>query len=482
MHSPLHIFIVEDNPGDLFLLEEYISLSAIPVAGVRAAGTLEQAIPQLEQYAPDVIFLDLHLPDSSGLETFNRLRESAPGSAIIILSGLSDTEIALEAIALGAQDYLNKGEFDEKLLGRTIRYSVERWRNLEKLRQANERYRLVSKATHDMIWDWDLQKDEVFRDQEDLQEIFGFSSGAETGNSAGWQKLIHPEDAGYLEEMLREIKEAGRDFFEVEYRFLSESGDYRTIYDRGYVLRNAAGKAVRMIGASQDITQRKKLEAELEASRLQEQRAITEATIKGQEKERERLGSELHDNVNQILCTSGLYLDQALSSPERTQEMIRLGKEYVQHAIAEIRKLSHQLLPPSFLDCGLSLSLHRLADSISQTAGLKIYRHWERFDEGMLVPDEKLTIYRIIQEQRNNIIKHAEACVVIISLGRSDDGRFFRLSIKDDGKGFDTTGNFDGVGLRNIRSRSELFHAEINIASSPGNGCELELIFPAGRK
>jgi signal transduction histidine kinase len=72
--------------------------------------------------------------------------------------------------------------------------------------------------------------------------------------------------------------------------------------------------------------------------------------------------------------------------------------------------------------------------------------------------------------------------VVIISLGRSDDGRFFRLSIKDDGKGFDTTGNFDGVGLRNIRSRSELFHAEINIASSPGNGCELELIFPAGRK
>jgi len=479
MHSPLHIFIVEDNPGDLFLLEEYISQSAIPVAGIRTAGSLEQAILLLEEYLPDIVFLDLHLPDSSGLETFSRIREFAPGAAIIILSGLSDTKIALEAITLGAQDYLNKGEFDEKLLGRTIRYAMERWRNLEKLRQANERYRLVSKATHDMIWDWDLQKDEVFRDEKDLKEVFGFSSVSGIGNSDEGRNRIHPEDAERLEEIIREIKESGRDFFETEYRFLSESGQYKTIYDRGYVLRNAAGKPVRMIGASQDITQRKKMEAELEASRVQQQRSITNANIKGQEKERERLGRELHDNVNQILATSRLYLDHALSSPEIKKEMIVQGKEYIQLAITEIRKLSHELLPPSFLDSGLSLGLHRLADSISQTAGLKIYKHWERFDEGILSPDEKLTIYRIIQEQLNNIIKHAEACMVIISLGMSDDQKFLRLSVKDDGKGFDTAGNSDGVGLRNIRSRSELFRAEINIESSPGNGCELEVIFPA---
>lgn len=480
MQSPLNILIVEDNPGDLLLLEEYISLSAVPVASIRTTGSLEKTIPLLEEYSPDIVFLDLHLPDSSGLETFRRIREFAPGSAIIILSGLSDTKIAREAITLGAQDYLDKGEFDEKLLGRTIIYARERWRNLEKLRLANERYRLVSKATHDMIWDWDLQKDEVFRDENDAKQVFGFSPASRTGNSGEWRKRIHPEDTERREEIIREVKESGRDFFEMEYRFLSKSGQYKTIYDRGYVLRNTAGKPVRMIGASQDITRRKMLEAELEASRLHEQRSMTEATIKGQEKEREQLGKELHDNVSQILATSGLYLDYALTSTEIKREMIVQSKEYIQLAITEIRKLSHELLPPSFLDSGLSLGLHRLTDSVSQTAGLKIYKHWERFDEGMLSPDERLTIYRIIQEQLNNIIKHAEACMVIISLGISDDQKYFRLCIKDDGKGFDTAGNFDGVGLRNIRSRSELFRAKIRIESSPGNGCELEVIFPQG--
>src|SRR5665213_1169302 len=329
MQSPLNILIVEDNPGDLLLLEEYISLSAVPVAGIRTTGSLEKTIPLLEEYSPDIVFLDLHLPDSSGLETSRRIREFAPGSAIIILSGLSDTKIALEAITLGAQDYLNKGEFDEKLLGRTINYARERWRNLEKLRLANERYRLVSKATHDMIWDWDLQKDEVFRDEKDVKQVFGFSPASRTGNSGEWRKRIHPEDTERREEIIREVKESGRDFFEMEYRFLSKSGQYKTIYDRGYVLRNTAGKPVRMIGASQDITRRKMLEAELEASRLHEQRSMTEATIKGQEKEREQLGKELHDNVSQILATSGLYLDYALTSPEIKREMIVQSKEYI---------------------------------------------------------------------------------------------------------------------------------------------------------
>src|SRR5688572_12381384 len=135
--NPIKILVVEDNPADFILLKENIFLSKIAVTDIQLIDTLEGAIEQLAQFKPDLVFLDLYLPDSSGLDSFNTLKEYATGCAVIILSGLSDTNTALEAITLGAQDYLAKGEFDEKLLAKTITYSIERKRNMEILREAN---------------------------------------------------------------------------------------------------------------------------------------------------------------------------------------------------------------------------------------------------------------------------------------------------------------------------------------------------------
>jgi two-component system sensor histidine kinase UhpB len=128
--SPLKILVVEDNPGDFIILKENIYLSRIAVTDIELADTLGAAITLLGQFKPDIVFLDLYLPDSMGLDSFTRLKEYVTGSAVVILSGLSDTNTALEAITLGAQDYLAKGEFDEKLLAKTITYSIERKRNI----------------------------------------------------------------------------------------------------------------------------------------------------------------------------------------------------------------------------------------------------------------------------------------------------------------------------------------------------------------
>ncbi len=112
--KPLHILVIEDNPGDFLLLEESIHMSEIPVADIQQADTLAAAIGLLTQIKPDIIFLDLFLSDSSGLDSFQQLQEYMTHSAVIILSGLSDTKVAQEAIAGGAQDFLAKGEFDDR--------------------------------------------------------------------------------------------------------------------------------------------------------------------------------------------------------------------------------------------------------------------------------------------------------------------------------------------------------------------------------
>lgn len=477
--APLRILVIEDNDVDVLLLKEYIHMSGIPVNTLDTADSLGAAIKHLEQTKPDLIFLDLYLPDGNGPDSFDTLKEYINGSAVIILSGLSDTRIALDAIAKGAQDYLTKGEFDEVLLGKTIAYSVERRRNLEKLRHANERYKLVTKATHDLVWDWDLVTDEIYRDETSVQQVYGVSSNETIQNITEWNKRIHPNDYDRLSKMIQEIKSSmDKDFFQVEYQFRGEDGSYRTIYDRGYVVRNTEGKPIRLIGAAQDITERRRLEEALEESRQQQRRAITEATIKGQENERKELGKELHDNINQILATSRLFLDHAQSVPEAKEEMIAKSKEFIILAIQEIRKLSHTLLPPELQEFGLLSALEKLIDTVSAASRIKIGREWKNFNEKILPKDQKLTIYRIVQEQFNNIIKHAKAGSICVSLSLINNGKEVQLLVKDNGKGFDPREKKDGVGLRNIASRAELFDGNVTIQSAPGEGCELKVVFP----
>ena len=479
----LSILVVEDNLGDYILLKESIFLSNIPASQIELADSLSAAISALETSSPDLIFLDLFLPDSSGLASFESLKKYIRSSAVIVLSGISDTKTALEAIGNGAQDYLSKGEFDSKLLEKTITYALERRRSLESLELANERYRLVSKATNDLIWDWDLTTNNIYRDEDAVKMVYGHSSNGNLINIDNWMTRIHPDDAGGLTEALNNLlTSTDNNFFESEYRFMTENGQYKIIYDRGYVVRDSSGKPTRLIGAAKDVTARRKLEKQLQEAQLKQQRAITEATIKGQENEREQLGIELHDNITQILATSKLYLDYAFAGPEIKREIILQSKDLIVLATQELRKLSHSLLPPSLEEFGLTQALNELLNGISQTGLFVIEGNWTGFDERSLAKDQKLTTYRIIQEQLNNIVKHAKAKNVNILFGNCQESDSIRLSIVDDGKGFDTTTKRTGVGLRNITSRAELIGGTVTVISSPGNGCELTVTFPLNKE
>src|SRR5476651_2240241 len=137
----LSILIVEDNPGDLFLLEETLRLTRIPFEHVFKASSTAQAIEILGKHKVSVVLLDLSLPDSSGFNSFSQVEAYASAIPIIVLTGLADTELAIETMASGAQDYLTKGEFDERLLSKSIQYSIERNRIRESLRESNESYR-----------------------------------------------------------------------------------------------------------------------------------------------------------------------------------------------------------------------------------------------------------------------------------------------------------------------------------------------------
>lgn len=126
---------------------------------------------------------------------------------------------------------------------------------------SNERYNLVAKATNDVIWDWDLNTNEVIRNRESMKKILGYDSNETTGNANFWTNLIHPEDLTKVKESYRSIFTNPLEMYmDHEYRIKKADGEYAYMYDKGYIVRDATGKAIRMIGACQDITKLKENE------------------------------------------------------------------------------------------------------------------------------------------------------------------------------------------------------------------------------
>ncbi|HYG23262.1 MAG TPA: SpoIIE family protein phosphatase [Verrucomicrobiae bacterium] len=135
----IRALLVEDNPADARLIEAMLSEAEGGSFRLERVDRVSRGIERLQQGGIDVVLSDLSLPDSHGLETFTQLHAAAPRIPIIVLSGLSDTTIAVKAVHEGAQDFLVKGEVDGRLLARSIRYAIERKAMSEQLhRYADE--------------------------------------------------------------------------------------------------------------------------------------------------------------------------------------------------------------------------------------------------------------------------------------------------------------------------------------------------------
>src|SRR5579859_2800750 len=146
----ISVLLVEDNPVDSTMIR---GLFRSPSAGLRCGhvSRLAEALDYLERERPDVVLLDLNLDDSCGYETFRSMREAAPRTAILVLSGSDDEELAIRTVREGAQDYLVKGSFDGKLLLRAIRYALERKYSEEALRQSETTVRAIFENSLDGI-------------------------------------------------------------------------------------------------------------------------------------------------------------------------------------------------------------------------------------------------------------------------------------------------------------------------------------------
>jgi signal transduction histidine kinase len=229
-----------------------------------------------------------------------------------------------------------------------------------------------------------------------------------------------------------------------------------------------------------DTTEKREMENRLLKQELSRQKRIAQAMVDAQEKERAEIGKELHDSTNQILSTTKLYLELAKNDQKERLNLIARSAENIDEAIHEIRNISRSLAPSSIYDLGLIDSIYDLIDHVRNTGAIHVEFHpVGSFDE-KVSDREKLMLFRIVQEQVNNVLKHSAASNLIIKLVLEEWENRIELTITDDGKGFhpEKVKNGKGRGLSNIVSRADLFGGEATLNSAPGQGCTLRIRVP----
>ena len=208
-------------------------------------------------------------------------------------------------------------------------------------------------------------------------------------------------------------------------------------------------------------------------------REVAHRYVQFQVAQRRNFARELHDGINQLMVSVKYRIELARDKlqPHDTTAEVELdkGSEALNQAIQEVRRLSHDLRPILLDDLGLESALHSMLDEFSERTGLNVLVDLD-LPQQRLPDDIEITLYRITQEALTNIERHAQATVAELSIWK-DEGMIW-VEIKDDGRGFIKHDKADdGIGLLNMRERSELLSGRFSVRSKPGNGTRIRAGF-----
>ncbi len=468
--------MLEDDPVDAELIYGLLRKKQ-PNIEFTLALTRQDYELALQQSRPDLILADNSLPQFDASDALLYARLLSPDIPFIMVTGTVSEEYAVEMIKAGADDYILKDRLtrlpaavDAAINQRQAQKNAQEAQ--EEIRRSNERFQTLSRLTKDAVWDLDLVNNSMWCN-ESFVHLMGLTTAVAPDIDA-WIDCIHPDDRKKMDLRLHEIRKGAILSWEDELRLQLPDGNTRTVLDRAYVLKQDGQKPLRLIGVLVDITEKRKAEDEQVKGKIRQQKELTRAVLQAGEQERNTLGMELHDNINQILSSVNLRLGYYLDEPENNRPILEDCHRRLETAIREMRNLSHRMVMPRFSKKSLRSELALLVEYYIPALSIKL--EVRKVNEKRIQPQVKEALYRIIQEQLSNIHKHAKASKVQVRM--SADTGFVALMIIDNGIGFDPKMKRKGIGISNIYHRAESFDGKVELFSRPGAGCTLAVKIP----
>lgn len=519
MNVEKKILLLEDSIPDAEYIRAQLHTARRFASSILHVQRLSVALSLLEKEQFDLVLVDLGLPDSHGMETALTLRRRAPTVPIIVLTGLADEELAIKALQQDIQDYLVKGRFRGDDLLRSIRYSMERKRSMEALRQSEERFRdreerlrLAIEATSLGTFDFNPQTGEmIWSDMAKLH--FGLAPQDRIDYDV-FLSGLHPDDRERVDKIIQGAFGTGQAQYDTEYRTIgNQDGQERWLAARGRTIFNEKGEPVRFIGTTLDITERKKIENQLQVMKEELERKVEQRTSEVVEIQKRYLHAEKLSALGKLSASMAHEFNNPLQAIAVILQSLKKAnidkndREMLELAIAESDRMKRLIsnlrdfYRPS-TEMKAYFDIHVLIDGLLlllkydfQRKKINIEREYtNELPPAFAVPDQ------IKQVFLNLLSNAAEACFQsggVITISTREENERVAVAIKDTGVGIkpedienifrpfyttkaETKGT--GLGLSTSYGIVKSHGGEILVESQPGEGSTFTVLLPAKKE
>jgi two-component system sensor histidine kinase UhpB len=451
--NPLRIMLIEDDLTFSKLVHFHLisfndDLSSEHIQQVGSIRDFEEA---LLFFYPEIILLDLNLPDSNGLDTFLKVKNKCPNSAIIILSGSDEEELSAKIAKYGAQDYLIKSEVSGRYLKKAIDYCLERMRHQQQLEQSEKKFR------------------ESFENSPvPMFTAIGNELIIQLTNNA-FNNLYEGVLTDFFGQKLHNYNCQKENFYSLNHESLNDIKNLCQVTNSGKMIR--VELITNKLNSERDLFICSIIDKTEELHFQEEKLKIINDA---QENEKQNIAREIHDGLAQNLVVMNLLFGSFEFKPDQ-EVRIEDFSNLIKTTIEEAKSISYQLLPPQlengFLN-GLRNVIMRINSLKTQKAILEITDDVEEADFDSV---DKFNLFRIIQEFFNNSIKYSNSELYNTKIFKGESGELIIL-INDNGVGFDREKVIGTLGISNMLNRIDMAGIQGSLNSEIGVGTTLELI------
>ncbi|TAJ08172.1 PAS domain S-box protein [Marinilabiliaceae bacterium JC017] len=331
----------------------------------------------------------------------------------------------------------------------------------KELLKSEERFTLAVKGAEAIIWDYSVQDQLLLWSPKDCN-LLDYTNDEIQPSMAFLIAHLHPDDKNRFEQHLNTHIENGSPL-NIDARFYNKQKKLRWYRCKGSSSRDGANRAIRIVGIFTDITEQ-----------VRQEEKVMNAILETEDKERSRIAREIHDSLQQTMSTALLNFEKVRSSVVFEDEMIRkrfqTGYRFLKDSISESRTLAHNLMPKVVDQNGVAAAIEALVNAMKGSTSTELVFYHNLAEERMKVAAE-MTIYRIVQEAINNVIKYAKAQNCTIQLLKHAE--IVTLTIEDDGIGFIPAKTNNTLGLNSMKIRTDAIGGFLQIESAPGKGTQI---------
>lgn len=457
---------------------------------VAEAGNGQTTIGLVKELLPEVVIMDVAMPDLPGVEVTRQILAAAPGVKVIALSMHSDRRFVVNILRAGASGYLLKDCAFEELV-RAIREvlaqktyvspgvsDIVTQDYLEVLRDSEMRFRAIFEGATLGIALVD-RDGRIVESNQALQHMLGLSW--EEMRQRVFLDFVQADDVARGLSLFKDMMAGQRESFQMETPYLAKEA--RPAWGRLTVspVRGVSVEHPFAIGMLEDITEQKQAEAEIRTYQEQLRSLASELSLT-EERERRRLATDLHDHIGQILALAQIKLGamRELASSSSLAASMDEIRRLVEQSIQYTRSLTFELSPPILYDLGFEAAVEWLGEVIQNQQGMRIEVQTERHPLPM--DDEiRVLLFQAVRELLVNVVKHAKAQRAKVTIERM--GNHIGIKVEDDGVGLGISpgaplSSARGFGLFSIRERLKYLGGHLEVESEPGRGTQVTLTVP----